>query len=143
MISVLEAFGRKSIEIKQGRKPVYLYIPEQHWDCIDNFIQAFKELPERKRKRLLEHKKYSFDKLTYYFQVWMYTERNTPNIKGIEKRNFENVIDHIVPIIYGYRNKINPIDIGCLTNLRIISREENLRKNSKILYFIANIIIST
>ena len=74
-----------------------------------------------------------YDILSYYCEVWIITEENKNNVVGIEKRGTKNYqIDHIIPIIYGFYNNIDPCIIGGFENLQIITSIENLKKNTKI-----------
>ena len=38
-------------------------------------------------------------------------------------------LDHIIPIIYGYENKISPEEIGDIGNLKFIPAMENHKKS--------------
>lgn len=68
-------------------------------------------------------------KVKYYEEVWQITERNAPKVKNIHLRGQDYHIDHIVPISYGFKKGIKPSVIGGLKNLRIITRQENFKKN--------------
>lgn len=129
MISVLSAYGRKALEIREAKKVFNIYVPEEYWDYIEQFKSSYVNLSKSKRMALLKKEKYSFDKLTYYMEVWEHTEREKHKL---DKKDFKNVIDHIIPIIYGYRNKIEAHKIGGLNNIQMLTSSENLRKGSKV-----------
>ena len=128
MAKVLEAFGRKAVEIKENK---VIYVPEEHWENMDEFISSYELLSTEKRNRLLLNKKYPFDKLTYYFKVWLYTEQNKLYIKQQGETKGKH-LDHIVPIIYGWRNKIPAEFIGGINNLQMLGGKDNFKKNSLI-----------
>jgi hypothetical protein len=50
------------------------------------------------------------------------------SIENIHSRGRAYNLDHIIPVIYGFRNKIDPYIISDISNLRIITREENMKK---------------
>lgn len=78
-------------------------------------------------------KKRNKNKSSYYASVWRHTELNSINLEGIEKRGFLKYdIDHIVPISYGYKNNIPPELIGSISNLRVISSKENVKKGDRL-----------
>lgn len=69
----------------------------------------------------------------YRAKVDRLTEKVAHMIPGIEKRKFrEWDLDHIIPVKYGFKNKIPPEKIAALPNLRIIPHKENFRKGSKL-----------
>jgi hypothetical protein len=75
----------------------------------------------------------------YYHQTWRYTnisyqkfynQINPHNhLRTIGKNGYQ--LDHILPITYGFLNKISPKIIGHFLNLRIISCKENASKGGK------------
>ena len=67
-------------------------------------------------------------KWIYYYNVWIETEKNAHNLENIEKRGKHYSIDHVIPITYGYSNKICPLKIGGFKNLRVICSIENIKK---------------
>lgn len=139
MVSVIEAFNRKALDF--GRNKI-LYIPEEYWDYIDDFILYYSKLSDCKRKKILQNKKYTLDKLTYYIKVWVHTEANKDSIPNIADRGNDYHIDHIVPIIYGYRNGIGAGYIGGTDNLEVISGKANFKKNSLLSDKAKEILIS-
>lgn len=103
---------------------------------------------EKRRKTLIEtitgmsyvkYLKLMPKKQKYYASVWRVT--NKQPIKLLENYNKRGRagqkgayhLDHIIPIIYGFLNNIPPEIIGNISNLQIITWEENLNKSTKIL----------
>jgi hypothetical protein len=73
------------------------------------------------------------EKCSYKKMCWDLTESNKHLIDGIEKRNYnEYHIDHIVPIFYGEKRGIPIEKIGSIENLRIIPKDENLKKGAHL-----------
>jgi hypothetical protein len=81
------------------------------------------------------------NKINYYKKVWKITESQPLHLLDgynrckrtrvdIDKNAFH--IDHIKPIIYGYKNNIPPEEIGNINNLRFISAVENHKKSKNI-----------
>lgn len=70
----------------------------------------------------------------YYKQVWEITLKNDiSEIMGDKERGFHKYhIDHIIPIIYGYKNNISPEIIGHRDNLRPLYWKDNLLKSSRL-----------
>jgi hypothetical protein len=83
------------------------------------------ETPKRKQKDPV--------RIAYYKEVWRITERNASKIKNIGLRGSDYHLDHIIPISYGFKHTIKPTVIGGVKNLRIITRMENFKKNSRFL----------
>lgn len=80
----------------------------------------------RHKERMAAYRKYRA-------AVNLLTERIAYKIPGIEKRKFrEFVIDHIIPVKYGFKNNIPPEKIAALSNLRIISHAANTAKGQKL-----------
>lgn len=72
-------------------------------------------------------------KKAYLESVDYFTSKNCRYVEGIEKRDFESWhLDHIVPISVGFKLGIPADLIGSVDNLRIVSKEENLSKGSKM-----------
>ena len=72
-------------------------------------------------------------KRRYIELCWFYTDLNSVNIPGVEKRGFKGFhIDHIVPISYGFKCGILPSVIGSLENLRMLHHSENCLKGSRL-----------
>lgn len=87
------------------------------------------------------HTNEDINKIEYYKKVWKITESQPLHLLNgynndkrtridIDKNAFH--IDHIIPIIYGYRNNIPPEKIGDINNLRFISAMENHKKSKNI-----------
>lgn len=74
------------------------------------------------------------DKKLYYAKVWYITESQPIHmLEGFELRSFRgNHLDHIIPISYGWKNKISPEKIGNIKNLQFIPWEENYKKGCKV-----------
>lgn len=78
------------------------------------------------------------DKQKYYNAVHKITKQQ--NIKSLEhyekrgksKKGTDNYqLDHIIPISEGFRNNIDPVIIGDISNLRFIPWQENILRNKK------------
>jgi hypothetical protein len=80
-----------------------------------NYDDYIKSLPERDK---------------YVREVKALTEKTIrrEKIKDIEKRSYEFPVDHIVSILFGFKNNIDPKLLASKENLRIITREENISK---------------
>ena len=63
----------------------------------------------------------------------MFTARVCHMVSGNDKRRFRQYdLDHIIPISYGYKNKIPPWYIGSLENLQVIAHKKNWSKGQKL-----------
>jgi hypothetical protein len=76
------------------------------------------------------------NKERYYLKVWKITNRQPLNtlkdfeLRGKAKKGTNNhQIDHIIPIIEGYKNNISPDIIGNINNLRMLHWKENIGRN--------------
>ena len=76
------------------------------------------------------------DKEIYYKKVWrvkhsqsLYELPNYDKRGRIDLREDAYNLDHIIPIIYGYENKISPEEIGDIGNLKFIPAMENHKKS--------------
>lgn len=73
------------------------------------------------------------NKKLYYKLVWIHTERNAKYLPYYKDRGWDKKhIDHIVPIHYGFKHSILPQLIGSLINLRMLDKNNNMRKNSRL-----------
>lgn len=65
---------------------------------------------------------------------WRLTNLNAVLLPDIHLRAFKGGyhVDHIVPIVYGFKNNINPHYIASLDNLRMIPEKDNLSKGIKL-----------
>mgnify|MGYP003608112122 CR=1 FL=1 len=84
-----------------------------------------------KRKVKFSYKK-DLEKFIYYYNVWKYSENNSPQVEDISKRGSDFHLDHIIPINIGYKYNISPEIIGDLKNLRIISHKSNFNKAHRL-----------
>lgn len=90
------------------------------------------------RKTMEEQGKYTpidkiNDKKLYYMAVNKYTNRSKKemNLENISVGKNGNHIDHIYSKIQGFKDGILPCIIGSISNLRIISGLDNIKKGSK------------
>jgi len=94
-----------------------------------------KDNPSIKKRKLTAIK--DLEKRLYYIKVWSITESQPLHVlRNHDKRCFRGKscyhLDHIIPIVYGYNNRIPPEKIGGMTNLRFIKSERNMRKGHKL-----------
>ena len=75
--------------------------------------------------------KFKTDYENYYRAVWRYTNRNYKKFMSNQKRNRQNHLDHILSIVKGFNNNLDPIIVGSIYNLRIISSVANRKKSYK------------
>jgi hypothetical protein len=60
-------------------------------------------------------------------------KNNLTQLENYEHRSYKEYhIDHIVPIIYGYKNNIPAKVIGNILNLRMLYYTENIEKSNKM-----------
>jgi len=68
-------------------------------------------------------------KKNYKNLVKRLTEQNKHSIPNIDNRGFNSYhIDHKISIHYGFKNNIPPQNIAHVSNLRLISKEDNCTK---------------
>ena len=67
----------------------------------------------------------------YCRAVWRYTNRNYKKFMSNQKRNRQNHIDHVLSIVKGFNNKLDPKVVGSIHNLRIITSIANQKKSYK------------
>lgn len=85
-------------------------------------IEAKEEWKKIKASRTIENCPH-----TYRDEVRRLTELNAHKVDGIEKRGWQEYhLDHIVPICYGFENKIPPKKMASLDNLQMLYWKENL-----------------
>ena len=74
------------------------------------------------------------DKKLYYAMVWEVTESQPLHIlENFDKRGWrDHHLDHIYPISMGFKEKIPPVKVGNIKNLRFIPYTENLDKGFKV-----------
>lgn len=88
------------------------------------------------RKRHLKNNKARANKTDwccYKRSAWAATEKVAPFVKGIHTRGFKkNHIDHIVPISFGFKNKIPLNLIASADNLEMLPHRENMNKAIKL-----------
>ncbi len=89
---------------------------------------VFRPIIKQKVKKLRDNKK-----AEYYKKVWEITLTNDiDKLMNGNKRGFQDYhIDHIIPIIYGYKNNIPAEEIGHINNLRPLYWKDNLLKAAK------------
>lgn len=68
----------------------------------------------------------------YFLEVWQETEKNKVQVSNIELRGVAYHLDHIVPIHYGYVNKICHTLIGSKENLQMLTALQNLSKGRNL-----------
>jgi hypothetical protein len=102
-------------------------------------ISALKGLETRKEKGQIYKwgKEEIQDMIEYRRSVRYYTEKNYKKYKDII--NPENLkrghkkyhLDHVYPILEGWKNKIDPEEISDYRNLKMLKHDENRNKSSK------------
>lgn len=98
---------------------------------INDFVKTYCALPKRERKYIDEmQSKNTLFKCWYYCKVWFYTVNNLTK-EQLNSRCSSNVIDHIQPIIKGFKNNIAPEIVGSKENIQFITDIQNLIKGSK------------
>ena len=81
----------------------------------------------------LVHKAYIKQFNLYKGSVRYYTRKVVEDVPNYDKskHNFmDHHIDHKIPISYGFKNNIKPKNLGHVSNLQFISKEENDLKSS-------------
>jgi hypothetical protein len=92
----------------------------------------------KKYSSMMMYQKTPFDewrktRIGYYQHAWEISNEKAKTLADIHKRRFRIYdLDHIVPISYGFKNKIPAELIGSIENLRIIPHKENFEKNAKL-----------
>jgi hypothetical protein len=122
-----KAFNSLSTEYRRMLAELCGYIikhAEDNGYKVEEGVNAIRLVPPR-----FKVGRRDINKNRYYISCWELTERNAPSVKDIDKRKYcEYDLDHIVPIIYGYKNNI-PIElIASKENLRIIPHADNFKK---------------
>lgn len=81
------------------------------------------------------HRNKDIKKRRYYIDVWKITNRQPLHLleniekRGKAKKDTDNYqVDHIIPIIEGYKNNIPASVIGDISNLRMIHWKENIKR---------------
>lgn len=97
------------------------------------FIEIMKPVKCNKKK-INRQKIIDYNKKDYYKLVWKITLSNDiVKLMNGKKRGFRDYhIDHIYPIILGYKNGIPPEVIGDVSNLKPLYWRDNLKKSFKI-----------
>ena len=121
---------RKEVEEKNGYYNGHS--PEATHKRIKTLIENYYGMP------IDEYKKTIFiEKSKYYNEVWRYTKQQQLHLlENYDKRSRLDLnedayhLDHIIPISYGFENKIDPSIIGDLTNLQMIPAIENIKKGN-------------
>jgi len=113
---------------------------------ISNSLMGHEVKESSKRKRIETIMGISYEE---YINSLSYLEKYRRDVKKYTKKSLKNNyllnydkrgrienggwhLDHIVSIIYGFRNKILPKKIGSIENLRMISAQDNLLKWERI-----------
>ena len=122
---------KKTVKTK---KPKLNLTPTER-ELLGECQEILKEHPKLRRKGLNKIK--DLEKRKYYYQVWAITESQPLNkLKFYRKRCFSGPrcyhLDHIVPIIKGFLDKIPPEKIGDITNLRFIPAKDNISKGHRM-----------
>lgn len=94
---------------------------------IPEFVQSYNKLKKKQREYVRRYRNTNFSKAFYYCMVWHYTNTDLNNVE-IPKGK---VIDHIKPIIKGFRENIDPKEIGNKSNIQFITSKQNLFKSTK------------
>lgn len=69
----------------------------------------------------------------YQRKVNSLTEKAKNNIEGIGNRGWDTYhIDHKISISYGFKNKIDPIKIADISNLRMLDKKTNCDKGTAV-----------
>ena len=108
-------------------------------DILKNIDKSYMQTEEYKnslrKETTPEYKRYAnrvhnLTKKTYAKHKGKINPRNHPRtICGVEG-GWQ--LDHIIPISYGFENNIDEEYMASVTNLRMLSWEENLRKSNKV-----------
>ena len=69
--------------------------------------------------------------ISYYTEVEYKKYKKIINPDDIERGLYTNHLDHIYPVIEGWKNKISPKLLSSYKNLRIISSNDNLSKGDR------------
>jgi hypothetical protein len=64
----------------------------------------------------------------YKRAVWRFSNRTYKHLLSDQKRDRHNHLDHILSIVDGFKNKIQPEIMGSIHNLRIIPGQANRHK---------------
>ena len=117
-------------------------IENGHWKSGQTFEDRFGLKKAKKIKNELSEFRKSLaipkdpKKRDYYLEVWNITNKQPLHIlenyekRGKAKKGTDNYqVDHIIPIIYGYKKNISPNIIGDMKNLRMIHWKENIKRN--------------
>lgn len=96
------------------------------------FINLYRTATSTERGFATKYKTTTIDKFCYYIEVKRKTEINYLEIESSIKRSWENQLDHIVPISYGYKNNIPADLISSIENLQILSRIDNMLKSNRL-----------
>jgi len=107
------------------------YNNESDKEIID-FIEFYEVATPKERSFATKHKRTEIKKFCYLVNVKRQTEINSIKVKGINKRNWEFQLDHIVPVSYGFENNIPVNLISSIENLQMLTRFENMMKSNKI-----------
>ncbi len=122
-----------NIETRQEEYIEFVFpkvIPTPIDDLKETSISISSAIPSEHMIKMQEAKK---AKALYYKRVWEITLSNDVKlIMGEYERGFhKHHIDHIMPIIYGYKNNIPAEQIGHISNLRPLYWKDNLLKAAR------------
>lgn len=98
------------------------------------------KLPEREPEEKPKIPKLGFwsEFKEYKKKVFEITERQPLHtLKNYDKRGFKGYhLDHNISIFYGFKHGMPPEEIGDISNIQFITREQNMEKNTKCYCFI-------
>ena len=130
-MNAIELYGLQIKFYKGNEKKAFYSLDNKNRKIIEELIRNG-EIPSCSNHKIRLDG--GFRKKEYFKSVWDVTEKNAKTIRKKQKgKNGALHLDHIVPIFYGYKNRI-PIElIASSENIRLISAEENLNKGAYLI----------
>jgi len=109
----------RQIESSDGNMKNFLYCCDKH-----KFLCPYSNRVDPKTLKEYE---------IYKRKVMNQTNKSLKNnhLKNIEKRSFDFHLDHKFSIVEGFKNNIDPMIIGHIKNLEMISAQKNTKKSRK------------